>query len=108
MADVKTDFQKIMEVMESVGNSHYKRVIGLVADTTIVLDCSLWRRNIEFHFETGKLKYVRVADRGCLCAQVEWSGILVGAMFKDEYLHLYQDGNGYMRIHLEKGELYAK
>ena len=105
---MKTDFEKIMEVIASVENTTYRRVVDTMPDSKITLDCSLWQRNIEFNFDSGKLRCVKVINRGHLCAQIEWSGTFAGAVFSDDHLHLYQNDDRYIKIHLEKGILFAK
>ncbi|TSC71071.1 MAG: hypothetical protein G01um101470_750, partial [Parcubacteria group bacterium Gr01-1014_70] len=65
--------------------------------------------SIDFLFYSGKLLYVKIMEGRRLCAKVEWSGILAGATFSDDCLHLYQqNGDGYIKIHLDKGVIFAK
>lgn len=102
-----TDYQKIKAKIDGLERPTYRRVVKETQES-LLLACLLWQRNIEFVFKTETLMCVRVYDRGKISAEFSWSRELVGVVIQDNMMELYQDGNGFVRINLENGVLFAK
>ena len=105
---MKTDYQKILDAVEAMEKSTYKRVIDVKSESHIMFASLLWLRTFIFIFNSGKLCYVQVNDRRSVCAKIEWSGELVGARSEGDKLCLYQNGNGYVCVNFNEGSIFAK
>ena len=105
---MKSDFQKICEAIQDLKEAPYRRVLQMEPDVSIKLGCFSLYQSIIFAFDAGKLRYITVMTRRDICAQLEWSGDLVGAKTFGEEIHLYASSDRFAKIDAKQGALYCK
>ena len=108
---MKTDFEKILEAIEILPKTTYRRILGMVPNISISINCFLFHRNVVFFFDpdnSAQLVRIVLLERDNLCAELEWSGDFAGARGCGEEIHLYANSDRCVKIDTSRGSLFIK